>query len=94
MGGGRKHEAKRRSEKREVCVKRRVEENVFTPLCTVNHREKGALLMVCAGPRRRQAEMEEMIAEMLFLLRGCWDLIRGNGREVRKAASVCLSAPN
>lgn len=46
--------------------KRRFEEHVFTPLCTVNHREKGALLMASVGPLRRQVEMEEMIAEMLL----------------------------
>lgn len=67
---------------------------MFTPLCTVYHREKGALLMAFVGARRRQAEMEEIIAEMLFLLRVCWDLISGNGREVRNAASVCLFSPN
>lgn len=29
-----------------------------------------------------------------FLLRVCWDLISGNGREVRNAVSVCLFVPN
>ena len=53
-----------------------------------------ALLMACVGPLCRQVEMEEMIAEMLFYWGGCWDLISGNGREVRGAASVCLFAPN
>lgn len=37
-----------------------------THTCMVNQREKETLLMACAGPRCRRAEMEEMIAEMLF----------------------------
>lgn len=63
---------------------------MFAPLCTLYHREKEALLMAFVGPRRRQAEMEEIIAEMLFLLRVCWDLISGNGKGGEKRC-VCLS---
>lgn len=40
--------------------------HTHTHTCMVNQREKETLLMACAGPRCRRAEMEEMIAEMLF----------------------------
>lgn len=42
------------------------EENVFTPLCMVSHREKGTLLMACVGPLCRQVKKDETIAGMLF----------------------------
>ena len=50
--------------------------------------------MACEGLIRRQVETEEKYFRNAFLLRGCWDLISGNGTEVRRAASVSLFAPN
>lgn len=66
------------------------------PVQTVTHRQKGALLLAFVGPRRRRAEMEEIIAEMRYFF--YWGYagisLAGKGREVRKASSVCLFAPN
>lgn len=106
-GRGRRAEAwgNEKEWKREVC---RVEDHVFTPFCTVNHREKGALLMACVGPRRRQVEMEEMIAEMLFYwgdagislvgMEGSWERLRLSVClpliEVGRRASGCSNTPN
>lgn len=47
----------------------------------VNHRERGALLMASVVSWCNEAEMEGIIAEMLFfLLRICWDVISGTRR--------------
>lgn len=45
------------------------------PFCVVSHTGKEALLMAGVGPLCRQVEMEGIIAQAAFLLRGCWDLI-------------------
>lgn len=94
IGRGRRAEAcgDEKMWKREVCSrKRRVEEHVFTPLCMVNHREKGALIMACVGPRHRQAKMEEMIAETLFYWGDAGISLAGMERRwERLRLSVCL----
>lgn len=74
--------------------KRRAEEHLFTPppfLCTVNHTEKGALLMACVGPWCRKDEMEKITAEMPFY----WgyagiSLVGMEGRWETLCLSVCL----
>lgn len=50
--------------------------------------------MAFVGPRRRQAEMEEIIAEMLFYWGYAGISLAGMEKEVRNAASVYLFAPN
>lgn len=55
--------------------------------------ETAAVLMVCMRLLCSQEEMEEMIAEMLFLLRGCWDLI-SRARWGGLLAPACVFASN
>lgn len=66
MGGGRKHEAKGRSEEGRCAEKEGRGACVYPPMHGESWRKKRALLMACVGPLRRQVEMEEMIAETLF----------------------------
>lgn len=91
VGGGWNH---RRCENGRFAKKGEPRSMCLPPLQTVTHRQKGALLLAFVGPRRRRAEMEEIIAEMryFFLLRICWDLISGEreGRWERLRLSVCL----
>ncbi len=74
--------------------KRRFEEHAFTPLMHGESHRKGSTSNgLCRSPAQTSRNGRNDCRNA-FLLRGCWDLISGYGREVRGAASVCLFAPN
>lgn len=89
VGGGWK---RRRCENGRFAEKGEPRSMCLPPLQTVTHRQKGALLLAFVGPRRRRAEMEEIIAERrhFFLLGVCWDLI-SRERKGGEKGLVCLS---